>query len=479
MTLGISNSLRQRLGNEPDPHLHPDADLLTAYVERSLSPAEQADMVRHLAACFYCREVVALSLPEIQVQPAAVRLPGRSPWLPVSWLPMSWLPMWRWAAVAATVAVGATLVIEKPWKPAGFVPSAARNEGAVRNEVAAGDLKQIPSASTADEATPAASKQPTATTNPSVATGRPVVPPPAAQANARAVRADSLPDRFAITSHSAIALEAETRTPFQSRNSSQLVRGAAGASMNGLSGADMNAKSIAPPLPFAGGREADLVSAPAPRPVTEGASETGFVVRSIPITSEGIAKSSFAVAFDNDKNGKNDESRKKESAVYRASTDSLATIRVFRAPVKALSVGKDKLAAALSSRPNSGMALMERAPAAPAERLHWSISPDGKLIKSADLAMWHEAYPQKDSLLFKVVVSEGHDVWAGGNHMTLIHSWNGGVDWKKLKLGDVVTGDITDIQIGGGDVQVKTSNDQTFISQDGGVTWVPLKPQPK
>jgi photosystem II stability/assembly factor-like uncharacterized protein len=133
------------------------------------------------------------------------------------------------------------------------------------------------------------------------------------------------------------------------------------------------------------------------------------------------------------------------------------------------------------------MALMQNmrvesaAPAAPAERLHWSISPDGKLIKSADLSVWHEVYPQKDDLLFRVVVAEGHDVWAGGNHMTLIHSWNGGVDWKKLKLGDTVTGDITDIVIGDGDVQVKTSNNQTWVSQDRGVTWVPLKQpdQPK
>ena len=70
--LGMSNSLRQRLGAGPEPQLHPDSDLLTAYIERSLAPAEQADMVRHLAACSWCREVVALSLPEVQVQPAAV-----------------------------------------------------------------------------------------------------------------------------------------------------------------------------------------------------------------------------------------------------------------------------------------------------------------------------------------------------------------------------------------------------------------------
>src|SRR5258708_40071277 len=105
--LGMSNSLRQRLGAGPEPQLHPDSDLLTAYIERSLAPAEQADMVRHLAACSWCREVVALSLPEVQVQPAAVAASRR---------PSFWLPALRCSAVAATVLLGATLAIQKPWK---------------------------------------------------------------------------------------------------------------------------------------------------------------------------------------------------------------------------------------------------------------------------------------------------------------------------------------------------------------------------
>jgi hypothetical protein len=222
---------------------------------------------------------------------------------------------------------------------------------------------------------------------------------------------------------------------------------------------------------------ADLISGPAPRPAVTGqASETGFVVRqlpSLPITVDSIANSRFAVSFDNEQKGE---------ARQRTSADTFATSRIFRVPAKVAAAGKEKISSAMSSRPGAGLAMMEKAPPAqfaPAERVHWSISPEGKLIKSSDLSMWHEAYPQKDNLLFKVVVAEGHDVWAGGNHMTLIHSWNGGVDWKKLKLGDAATGDITEIQIGDGDVQVKTSNNQTFVSQDGGVTWVPLKQQPK
>ena len=43
---------------------HPDADTLTAYVERSLSAAESNRVLGHLAACSRCRDVVSLSLVE-------------------------------------------------------------------------------------------------------------------------------------------------------------------------------------------------------------------------------------------------------------------------------------------------------------------------------------------------------------------------------------------------------------------------------
>lgn len=440
--LGMSNLLRRRLGNEPEPHLHPDADLLTAYVERSLSPVEQSDMVRHLAACSHCREVVALSLPELQPQTAGVALPGRS---------FNWIPMFRWAAVAATVVVGATLVIERPWKPAVFVPGPATNQAAQGEAKAdAKDVKQVPAANAAVE--PAPLPQPVQTASRTV---------PAAPGAAKPALAEVRNERSAskgFADHAFAARQDEARSRLQDAGS------VPSRSMLSASGA-IAASTVAPPpmLPMIA-READLVSAPAPKTSGSGQpSETGFVVRHIPITPEGIAQSSFAVTFDNEK---------KEAGAPVASTDTLRSSRVFRFPTKVLAAGKDKLAGAMASRPSGGMALMEKAPAA---NLHWSISPEGKLIKSSDLTMWHEAYPQKDNLLFTVVVAEGHDVWAGGNHLTLIHSWNGGVDWKKLKLADTANGDITDIQINAGGVLVKTSNNQTFVSQDGGVTWVPLK----
>src|SRR5579864_736709 len=103
----ISNSLRQRLRARPEPAVHPDPDLLTAYIEQALPPVERSQVVQHLADCGYCREVVSLSLPEPQPVQVAAPAPVRSRW---------WVPAYRWAAVAATLTIAATLVIEKPWK---------------------------------------------------------------------------------------------------------------------------------------------------------------------------------------------------------------------------------------------------------------------------------------------------------------------------------------------------------------------------
>ncbi|HWY20252.1 MAG TPA: zf-HC2 domain-containing protein [Candidatus Acidoferrum sp.] len=75
---------------------HPDADLLTAFAERSLAGRERDRVVEHLALCGDCREIVALGLPATEAA-AAVRW-GRAP--RGGWL--SW-PVLRWGVVAAGV----------------------------------------------------------------------------------------------------------------------------------------------------------------------------------------------------------------------------------------------------------------------------------------------------------------------------------------------------------------------------------------
>jgi hypothetical protein len=77
-----------------DPH--PDADLLTAFAERSLAARERDHVLEHLARCGDCREVIALALPATEaVAPASSPTTARIGWL-------TW-PILRWGVVAAGI----------------------------------------------------------------------------------------------------------------------------------------------------------------------------------------------------------------------------------------------------------------------------------------------------------------------------------------------------------------------------------------
>jgi Photosynthesis system II assembly factor YCF48 len=83
---------------------HPDADLLTAFAERSLAGAERDHMVEHLARCGDCREVLSLALPaQVESQPVAQ---GSENWF--SW-PLLRGSAWHWTAVAAGVVLIASI----------------------------------------------------------------------------------------------------------------------------------------------------------------------------------------------------------------------------------------------------------------------------------------------------------------------------------------------------------------------------------
>ena len=81
---------------------HPDAEMLTAFAERSLVEAERATVLEHLARCGECRDVVALALPAIEATEAPISL-DRSKWL-------HW-PVLRWGFAVAGLAIIASLGI--------------------------------------------------------------------------------------------------------------------------------------------------------------------------------------------------------------------------------------------------------------------------------------------------------------------------------------------------------------------------------
>ncbi|MGA7217975.1 MAG: hypothetical protein WBX38_06650 [Candidatus Sulfotelmatobacter sp.] len=79
---------------------HPDADILTAFSERTLTNRELDEVVEHLTRCGDCREAVMLALPATGSAPI-VAAPSRSGWL-------SW-PRLRWGLAAAGMLLVASV----------------------------------------------------------------------------------------------------------------------------------------------------------------------------------------------------------------------------------------------------------------------------------------------------------------------------------------------------------------------------------
>lgn len=94
--------VRERLNVAKPAVDHPDADVLTAFSERSLPEIEQAIVVEHLARCGECREILALSLPPTE----EVQIVAQSS--PQSWF--GW-PSLRWGFAAAGIVLIASLGI--------------------------------------------------------------------------------------------------------------------------------------------------------------------------------------------------------------------------------------------------------------------------------------------------------------------------------------------------------------------------------
>lgn len=77
------------------PGSHPDADLLAAFSEHSLTAREQEQVLAHLAVCGTCRDVVALAGSQL-VEPVPEELRKRGLWE---------VPLFHWGAAAATAII--------------------------------------------------------------------------------------------------------------------------------------------------------------------------------------------------------------------------------------------------------------------------------------------------------------------------------------------------------------------------------------
>lgn len=102
----IPKIVRQRLQTNTKLADHPEANLLSAFVEQTLAEREQVQVLQHLSQCVNCREIAALSIAQPDMADAVSLAPARASWL-------SW-PALRWgAAMALIVVIGAVITIHQ------------------------------------------------------------------------------------------------------------------------------------------------------------------------------------------------------------------------------------------------------------------------------------------------------------------------------------------------------------------------------
>jgi hypothetical protein len=426
---------------------HPDADVLTAFAERSLGAVERDKVLGHLWRCGQCREVVSLALPASEL--AAV--PPKPP--RVAWL--TW-PAMRWGFAAAGIVIIVSLAIawyRRQESIADTIPPPAPVSEA-RNQA-------VPAASLPDtEKEPDKLKaSPTVTDN------------------------KEREETSRVSSHSAHAAVAAAPAPIPSyANPPAVVRGnlAHGPKMGiqtNLSNqwqqpsannfvAPVRVPAATPPAPAS---NQALVQAEAAAPVR--------TTDSLAVESQGLSEQV-------------PEGGSAESKVDRAKP--LETVIVNDS-------GKYAVSAAPSAR---------RAGSLEAGVPQWTISSKGGLQRSLDQgATWQDvsvnqshapggagftfAKPQssagkeqaalKDQKqassdpVFHAVAANGPDVWAGGANGMLYHSVDAGVHWARIVplssgitlTGDIVTVDFPDPQHG----RVSTSTSEIWITGDAGQSW--------
>jgi photosystem II stability/assembly factor-like uncharacterized protein len=95
--------------------------------------------------------------------------------------------------------------------------------------------------------------------------------------------------------------------------------------------------------------------------------------------------------------------------------------------------------------------------------------------RSLDAGKTWEVVPLSDDVSFRIVVSAGSHVWAGGTSGALFHSADGGAHWERIIVsdeGDKLNGTIVNIDARDASlIKITTTSGARWISSDGGRQW--------
>jgi hypothetical protein len=425
--------------------LHPDADLLTAFAEHSLTSREQEQVLAHLAVCGQCRDVVALAgSPLVEPVPEPARRRG------------IWeMPLFHWGAVAATVAVVVAAV------SLGTHQSSKSPTQALLKET-------LPPAATVEGDKVAAEPQAKLDQPSANKLGKALADEPGA----------------ATTARRAVHLQENIR---YERVPDQESKGAASSPVGGpvLAG-NANAKLSTPQK---------VATAAVPPPPPPPAASGGVVARDQDAFSrkEAVASASKDQRFDLKKapaaaptvQGQNEPS---DNTAYGYKADETLSVTAQDGVSQMNSAVVPQTAEAQSK--NSMMAKPKeeagRARSMPTTAFHqvrpidspltgteWQITNLGQLQRSFNRGgLWENMLSDRNFL--SVAVVRDH-IWAGGEKGLLYFSADNGRTWSLLSVrsgNTSITGNIVRMRFDD-DTHgtIETSTGETWATSDGGQTW--------
>ncbi len=433
---------------------HPDADLLTAFAEQSLTETERARVMEHLVRCSDCREVVALAaLPAIEVAAGNVSVaPTRSSWF-------GW-PVIRWGMVAAgIIAIASVGVMQYRQR--------AKNEILVSNlpssNVMSATAQRAPSPSPAVPETKEALS-------------------PTEKRRQEEIRKEMLPSHSGNLYAQRLVVPVNPAMP---KTHAMQSAGSGSATPSGI--ASGNGAAVVQKAPLSSTSDAfaaggNLRNATPAETAKLAPNLSGGQPSAAPSSSQTIEVGSQAepitATTDSQVSDQLIENKKQQPLSYQSST----TVGVVAA--------KD----AATAQEGSGVLRAS---------LRWSIGADGVLLRSFDagntwvyvnvnsepassrakVARTENTYESNKSkvkeqlnLVFRAVAADRSEVWAGGSAAMLYHSSDSGAHWTRVlpsSSGATLTGDITSIEFS--DTQhgrIVTSAGEVWITADDGQTWL-------
>ncbi|HMD85542.1 MAG TPA: YCF48-related protein [Terriglobia bacterium] len=410
---------------------HPDANLLAAFVEKTLTERERTQVLNHLSQCAECREVAAFTLPAEAVAAEPARVPARrrsSPWLVL-----------RWSAMAVALGALTVVVVLHPgmWNGPPKITQQASPPAPAEN---------IASAPPTVSAPPSAQPSPETAQAKVQGEARESADELAAAGNASGSRRDLGQKDHAARAKAKqqVTLMASSRPPATlSPENAPAVKAEREESRRGSAPTEGALPAPAPP--------------PAPAAVSTVVSLDAAKASAEPQAGPalGATAPSVAVTRANPIAGSAEGAAAKVAARVSAGG---ALHMTAQAPMSEVQVVRKKI---------------ELGGGLPAAL--WSVSTDGIVQRSTDGGKTYEQIPVANGIKFRAIAALGSDVWTGGAGGALFHSPDGGATWNRAGIsfeGNTVTETITDIQLRNPQqLTITTASGSQWASEDGGQHW--------